>query len=44
MTGIQLSEDRRKAIAITLVDFYEEVFDETPSDYQTDRLLADILC
>ena len=39
MTRIELSEGRRKAIVMSLISFYQEVFDETASEYQADRLL-----
>lgn len=39
MTHIKLSDERRKAIALSLTTFYEDVFDQTPSDYHAERLL-----
>ena len=39
MSRIRLSEDRRKVITLSLTGFYQEVFDEAPSEYQADRLL-----
>lgn len=39
MSRIKLSDDRRNAIKIALVAFYEDTFDQTLSDYQADRLL-----
>ena len=39
MSRIRLSDDRKKAIAASLVGFYLEVFDEKLSEYQASRLL-----
>ena len=37
---IQLTEERKKAILLSLNSFYAEIFDEPLSDYQAERLLA----
>ena len=36
---VRLDEGRRRAIGISLGEFYREVFDEDLSDYQAERLL-----
>ena len=36
---IQLTDDRKKAILLSLNGFYDETFDESLSDFQAERLL-----
>ncbi|MFC1525595.1 DUF2164 domain-containing protein [Candidatus Latescibacterota bacterium] len=39
MTRIQLSDERKKAILVSLMGFYDEAFDEKLSEFQANRLL-----